>query len=297
MSYSIRWLRASKADPCPICEHPDWCSTSADGSVAICMRVSEGSIKRTRNGGFLHRLRETHRPRDRNTTTAFVRDSTPSRNDLPILARNYQTAVNPARLDQLAKCLGLSVASLQRLGIGWAFGRGAWTFPMTNAADQVIGIRLRFESGRKSAVLGGREGLFIPNGLGDSIERLIVTEGPTDCAALLDLGFQAVGRPSCTGGIGHLIAFVRQRKPDEVVILSDADEPGQRGAEALAEALITYTPRLRLLSPPAGIKDAREWRRAGATAGDVLGAVGTAPMIRVQIAARISGGIEVPNEN
>lgn len=50
--------RVSHRNPCPICEHPDWCSVAEDGAFAICMRVADGSIKPSKNGGHLHRLRE-----------------------------------------------------------------------------------------------------------------------------------------------------------------------------------------------------------------------------------------------
>jgi len=51
--------RVTSQNPCPICEKPDWCGTSEDGNLAVCMRESEGSIKKTDNGGYLHRLKDT----------------------------------------------------------------------------------------------------------------------------------------------------------------------------------------------------------------------------------------------
>ena len=56
---------------------------------------------------------------------------------------------------------------------------------------------------------GGREGLFIPRDL-DPAAGLWVVEGPTDCAALLGLGIEAVGRPSCSGGMRHLAGLARR---------------------------------------------------------------------------------------
>ncbi len=50
--------RVTRRDPCPICEHHDWCSFSADGALVICMRVSSGSVSEARDGGFVHILRE-----------------------------------------------------------------------------------------------------------------------------------------------------------------------------------------------------------------------------------------------
>lgn len=41
-------------DPCPVCDKPDWCSVSENGEVVICMRVSDGAHKATKNGGWTH---------------------------------------------------------------------------------------------------------------------------------------------------------------------------------------------------------------------------------------------------
>ena len=59
---------------------------------------------------------------------------------------------------------------------------------------------------------------------------MLICEGPTDTAALLDMGFaNVVGRPSCTGGIKLLVELVCQRRSEEVVVVADGDEPGQGG--------------------------------------------------------------------
>src|SRR4051794_20920117 len=49
-------LPASRTRACPACGGTDWCSIAADGSLCICMRLESGSVKPTRNGGFLHLL-------------------------------------------------------------------------------------------------------------------------------------------------------------------------------------------------------------------------------------------------
>ena len=50
-SASRQWRRVTPRERCPICQHPDWCRTFADGGVE-CMRIS--SATSTRNGGWLH---------------------------------------------------------------------------------------------------------------------------------------------------------------------------------------------------------------------------------------------------
>jgi hypothetical protein len=205
------------------------------------------------------------------------------------LAERCRQAARPEALTRLADGLGLSAESLRRLGVGW-FNRygGCWSFPMRSASGQAVGIRLRRPDGRKLAVRGGHDGLFLPSGL-DGGGRLLVTEGPTDCAALLDLGFRAVGRPSCRGGVKLLAELVGQQRPAEAIIVADGDGPGQRGAETLAAVLVAYAATVRVLTPPAGIKDTREWKRRGVTAVDVLAAIDAAPVRRLAIQSRKAG--------
>ena len=155
------------------------------------------------------------------------------------MAASCQWAVNREELAALADELGLSVTSLRRIFIGWSGEHRAWTFPMVDVADNVVGIQLRFPDGRNLAVRSGHEGLFIPGAL-DLGGQILIAEGPTDCAALLDLGFNAVGRPSCNGGKELLVGLIRKFQPTEIVIAADADAPGQRGADALAAILSAY---------------------------------------------------------
>jgi hypothetical protein len=189
--------------------------------------------------------------------------------------------VDSGRLFTFGAGLGLSTRSLQALGIGWS--GWAWTFPMRDAGGAILGIRLRKEDGCKLAVRGGHDGLFLPAGwdAGPEGGRLFVTEGPTDTAALLDLGVGAVvGRPSCTGG-GRLVTEVAgQRRPREVVLVADNDLPGRQGAERLAGVLIAAGQIVRVIRPPAGVKDARAWLVAGGTRAEVEQAMAAVPSRR-----------------
>jgi hypothetical protein len=54
------WREVSRAENCPICEKPDWCSVvGPEGAIeaAVCMRVESTNARP--NGGWLHRLRES----------------------------------------------------------------------------------------------------------------------------------------------------------------------------------------------------------------------------------------------
>jgi 5S rRNA maturation endonuclease (ribonuclease M5) len=243
----------------------------------------------------LHRLRDDETWRRERPAVRSVRlaPAPGSQSDLAALAARYATAVDATRLHALADGLGLSAESLTRLRIGWAAEHRAWAFPMVDAAGKVGGVRLRLADGRKLAVRGGHDGLFIPTELPEAVPcndgRLLVAEGPTDTAALLDLGFAAVGRPSCAGGIPLIVELARRAQPGEVVIVADADAPGQRGAANLAAVLVAYVPAVRIVTPPNGIKDARVWKRRGATHHGIQAAIDTAPVCRLKVRVEIKG--------
>ena len=253
------------------------------------MRVPEGAKKRSSNGGFVHVLRDDRAWRSR-PPARVIRAAAhkPRRLDLDHLAQQYREAVHGTALQALAESLGLTRESLVRLRIGWDARRSAWTFPMVDRAGQVLGIRLRFPDGRKLAVTGGREGLFIPDGL-DYSGPLILAEGPTDCAALLDLGLTAIGRPSCSGAVRHCIELVRAHWPVDVVVMADGDEPGQRGAESLASTLLIVARSVCVIQPPAGTKDMRIWKQAGATRADVERAIEAAPLRKLAVRCSATG--------
>jgi len=182
-------------------------------------------------------------------------------------ASRWATAAADEQVADLARSLGVSSHSLRRLGVGW--NGWAWSFPMRDSAGVVVGIRLRKRNGEKLAVRGGLEGLFIPSGL-DPAAPLFIVEGPTDCAAVLDCGLSAIGRPCCSGAV-ELTGIVAAGRP--VVIVADADDAGRRGAERLAAALIVRCPDVRLIFPPNGAKDIRDAVRSIADPCEALRAI------------------------
>src|SRR6266542_2605816 len=58
-------VRVKRKSPCRICGKSNWSSMTDDGVMAICMRVAEGSIKESKNFGYIHILEEReYRPLD-----------------------------------------------------------------------------------------------------------------------------------------------------------------------------------------------------------------------------------------
>jgi hypothetical protein len=78
------------------------------------------------------------------------------------------------------------------------------------------------------------------------------------------------------GGVNLLVDLCNCLQPAEAVIVADRDAPGQRGAENLSSVLVAYMAAVRVIVPPEGVKDAREWKATGATSADVMAAIDAA---------------------
>lgn len=266
------WGRVNRKHPCCICGKIDWCGTSPDGTLACCMRVK--SDRPARNGGWLHRIAGAmpgHAPR---LYAPPPRPAAARAIDWDGMLDRFARDTRAAEVEQLAAALGVSPGGLSRLGIVWVAPRHAWGFPMRDAAHQVIGIRLRTKSGFKFAVTGSHNGLFWPEDL-TGAGPLLICEGPTDTAALLDVGYDAIGRPSCAGATEMVIEVVQRLRRQHVVVVADSDGPGIEGADRLAQALTQAGYRPKAIRPLVG-KDSRAWLQAGATRAAVDAVIASA---------------------
>jgi len=258
----VSWRRVNGNRKCMICGKPDWCSYTDDGAHR-CMRVDgcEGFkvIKRCDDGGIIYRLHGDVPP-------PVYRRPKPEPKEEPrpefgkIWARCYKKCTYDMA-EHLAKKLGLNKGStLSLMGLGWHPEQEVWVFPMYACdMETVLGLRTRDLRGNKKAILGSQQGLF---GMPTSLEcdMVLVCEGPTDTAAALELGFCAIGRPSCSGAVDMVKLALADK---HAVIVSDADTPGRRGADVLAKALTRTSKSVRIVRPPS--KDMRAWYREGAT--------------------------------
>jgi hypothetical protein len=196
-----------------------------DGLSAICQRVE--SDTEWGEAGFLHStdLDPSEVPPMQPPRPGYLPKALSG-----MVIRWLDAADRDSEVGALAHELGLTGTSLRRLRVGW---RGdCYTFPMVDDRGNVVGFRFRGKDGRKWSLAGGRNGLFIPTGL-LGYSRSFVVEGPTDCAAALDMGLSAVGRPNCVGGFEYLEPLFRATRG--VPIVADRDEAGIRGAIKLAE--------------------------------------------------------------
>lgn len=260
------WVRLKARECCKICNHAGWCSVSADGLAVMCARTPSG--KRCGEAGWLHLLSAPHRLPPRQRPLARPQDA--PRPDFGAMMLQWRQSTPEIMLDDCATALGVPAWTLGELGAAWAEPYKAWAYPMCDANRMIIGIRLRARDGRKWAVKGSRNGLFIPKCVPGEAAVLIICEGPTTCAALLGLNYAVIGRASCSTCV-DLCAALCGGWP--VIIMADEDSPkarpdgttfrpGQDGAEALARALVRVARSVKIVYPLNG-KDFRDFIRAG----------------------------------
>lgn len=251
------WRRVSKSNRCTVCGKPDWCTYTE--RYACCMRVE--SNRPLRNGGWLH----PKAARSDGTAVVRPRSDGGSAPDLLTMMRQWRLSMTQKIIRTCAIALGVTERSLSCLGVGWSIEAQAMAFPMYDGA-RLVGIRLRSPAGEKWAVAGSRSGLFLPSRQPHP-STLLICEGPTDTAAAIDLGYAAIGRPSCLGCEFVTLRAIRKMNASRVVVLSDNDDPGIRGACRLANFLWSAGIRPAIAIPPE--KDLRQWVNHGADRSEV----------------------------
>lgn len=245
------WSRVTRTEPCKVCNKSDWCTIAADGS-ACCMRVE--STRPMKNGGWLHAV-------GRSPGQAFVARQQVVEQpaiDAASLIGHWLFTTTAEQVAALALLLHVAASSLTGLHAAMAVEHRAWAFPMYDGQGAIVGVRLRNMDGEKWAVKGSRTGIFIPTVCPQDVA--FVCEGPTDTAAALTLGYFALGRPSCSSGIREVRSTCLRLGVRRVVVVSDNDAPGMRGA---AKAVDEIGLPAKIYIPPT--KDIRAGVAAGLT--------------------------------
>ncbi|MDZ4851261.1 MAG: primase-helicase zinc-binding domain-containing protein [Pirellulaceae bacterium] len=213
--------------------------------------------------------------------------SIPSQSIVPerfeLLSKVWRQNMRPEYLRRAADLLALPTEPLTRLGVGWSIEHKATTWPMRDDVGGVIGVRLRCPTtARKWALMGSRAGLIYSDDLLsiESLKRLLICEGPSDAAALMSIGFDVVGVPSSGCGGELLDGLCRRMRPAEIVLMADGDDVGIKGMRRLADVLMIVAP-VRIVSPPAGVKDVRAWVVSGADRSVIESAIDAASVLSI----------------
>lgn len=289
------WVRVSRRHPCVVCKHCDWCTRTADGEMALCMRVESGRPSKNSMGGWIHVLVEplpTIVPRKREEPDA--RDWGKLATDLTL------TPAWESNKRFVADKLGLTPHAMDALGVGYGYDHKRHecftSWPECTHTGHVCGINRRFADGEKKMMKGGRHGLyFYRKQLESTNGPVLIVEGGSDTAALLPF-VGVIGRPSAMGCVRECASLLKQIKRRAIVIAERDEKPEKRGTiqhcRADCKGCMHCYPGLTaakayaiLLQKETGIparaafigsaKDAREWIKARplATTGRILKAI------------------------
>lgn len=299
-----KWLRVTKRERCPICGKPDYCQRSADGMIAVCMRVESAKPAKGSLGGWIHRLADTLPVRQE-------KQEEPPKVEWQSEALRMFKAGRDERT-RLAGELGLQTVALEELlvGFGWDEYRNQpfSSWPERNAEGRVVGIVRRYRDGSKRTMWGSHHGLYFGRQPTVMPGPVFLPEGGSDTAALIGLGVNVIGRPSNTGGVGQLGKILRTAEKI-VVVIGERDRkeieeckcgscmrcwPGLSGALLTAERLMAMLNRTVLVRMFPAAKDTREWlkRNTGALAVDAINALSYDP---IQEPCRVCGN-DPPHE-
>lgn len=173
----------------------------------------------------------------------------------------------PLFIQPLLKKWNVDIYTLERMYIG--FDGEAYTIPMWNGGNYIIGIQRQFFNGYKCSVEGSKLGVFWPLfsfsfDISDNI--LLVCEGASDTAVVNSLGFQVIGKPTWNYGdsiIKHIVKYTTLSS--KIIIIPDNDIPGAQGAIQLKCELSSFNPVIDTIIPAIKIfkikkaKDIREY--------------------------------------
>lgn len=112
--------------------------------------------------------------------------------------RYYNKVLNRFPLIKLAFAnrLNVDVNSLDAFNIG--YNGSAYTVPMYLNCFYISGIQKQYPDRKKVNMRGSKLGLFIPPNMDCmEIEKIYLCEGFSDTVSVYDLGYNAIGLPSC----------------------------------------------------------------------------------------------------
>jgi hypothetical protein len=235
--------------------------------LAICPRVE--SDRKIGDAGWLHR-RDGAEP-DRVILREAMRHTPPMRD----FNGDWSAALR-ARTDDdmaaLAHALKLPLPTVGTVDVGaWRWrshgdeAATGWCFAMRGEAGALIGLKVRTFDGRKLCATGSRLGLIYGKAFDPGKPTLVVTEGESDLMVAASWGLNAVARPGCKAATQTVAALSRGKR---VMLITDNDEAGRNGAEALRQAIEPRAKEVVMVTPP--VKDLRAWAQAGATKADLL---------------------------
>lgn len=223
------WIRVSRAEPCPVCDRPDYCTRTTDGMAVKCMRVESDQIAPGKLGGWIHQMKDPLPPHPPPKPVEKKADWTEE------CKRMFAHEKAHDKRCAVAEQLKVSVDSLEalRVGIGWDEwnGREFSSWPSRDNDGRCIGYVRRYNDGSKRTNQGGTTGVFYTPNWYTHPGPVFVVEGGSDVAACESNNLNSIGRASNVYG-GHWIAkMIKRCCPEKLIaVVGERDEqPNKRG--------------------------------------------------------------------
>ena len=258
---------------CPICENPH---TSASPSASMNAETGMWNCLKNNHGGSIYRLvqdlkkergfdirRESMRGRHADPKyTEEVQSrlnagsSTPLPSEETIEKWSAALMSNKTRLKALMDQRGFERKTIIEYQLGWDGSR--YTIPVRDAEGDLVNVR-RYQMGaaptNKMLNLPGHgsAALFRPDILRDN-DKIVITEGETDCILLNQTGIPAVTHTA--GAATFRTAWAGQFVGKDVWIAYDADDAGAKGAKKVQNILADFARNVFIISMPKTTKGA-----------------------------------------
>lgn len=226
-----KWVRVSRREPCKVCGHNDYCTRSADGTMAHCMRAESTKPAKGTLGGWIHVLAEplpVYKPREKKQEPKPEIDWTAE------AKRMFRASGAGKMRAELAVALGLSLTAIEclRVGVGWDEYRKVLfsSWPERDGSGRVVGIVRRYSDGAKKTMQHSAHGIYYAPDCVTMPGPVFIVEGGSDTAAGLTIGVNVIGRPSNLGGVEYVASRLKAWDRSIVVIAEDDEKPDKKGA-------------------------------------------------------------------
>lgn len=256
---------------CPICEDPE---TSASPSASMNAENGVWNCLKNNHGGSIYLLvqdlkkergfdirRESMKGRHNDPAyTEKVQERL--NNGIPLPSEDtiekWATALisNKTRLKAMQDQRGFERKTIIEWQIGWDGSR--YTIPVRDADMNLVNVRrYQMGGGHTNKMLNlpghGSATLFRPDILRDN-ERIVLTEGETDCILLNQTGIPAVTHTA--GASTFRAAWAKEFVDKDVWIAYDADDAGRKGAKRVEDILKAFARNVFIINIPMTTKGA-----------------------------------------
>lgn len=258
---------------CPICEDPDTsaspsASMNADSGVWNCLKNNHGGsiyalvqdLKKERGFDIRRESMKGRHADPQYSEETSKRLNATSAIPLPSQAQieKWNTALmsNKTRLKALMDQRGFERKTIIEWEIGWNGER--YTIPVRDIDGTLVNVRrYQMGGGHTNKMLNmpghGSAALFRPDILRDN-ERIVLTEGETDCILLNQTGIPAVTHTA--GASTFRAAWAQGFVDKDVWIAYDADDAGRKGAKRVEDILKAFARNVFVINIPMTTKGA-----------------------------------------